>query len=702
MFDHPAARRPIVVSSVVWGRHDRHDHARVGHLVRLAVLLVAVVGLVVLATPRPAYAHASLDSASPSDGAVLDQAPDVARFTFNEPVSITAGALRVFDGDGARVDDGHQQEAGADEVVVGLGDLDDGGYVATYRVTSADGHVIRGALTFRVGAGTALDDATVSALFQEGGGFVGILAAGVRAIDYGAVLVAVGALAAAVAWVVTDRQRRLARRVADRAALVGMAATVLTIPLQAMQSSSLGFAVLGSSEVMGDTLTSTVGLGALTRLAGLVLVLAAVRMLARREAAGGADEATPGPHDRTTPMVAGAAVLALGSLLLDGHTRTVGPAAVMLVGDAVHVAAAAAWAGGLVVLARLVAMTRPGASAASTGHGPVSSHDDGAGPTPGMPTPAGDAGRDGAVPAVSAGAATATVATGPRRAGGRRPGSRTAGADVAARPVDAVDAVDGVDGVEVHADDDPDRADGDRADRDEDGSMAVAQALANWSGWALWSIGALVVAGSAMSWALVRQPRALTSTDQGWTLVAKVGLVAVLLVVAAWNHWRLVPAITSHGPDEAAARDQLRSSVRVEVVLLALVLATTAVLVNLRPAAAEAGIDGAFDTVVALDDDTDLNLVVDPNRAGANQVHVYILDATGRPVQDATDVRMELLQVEADIGPLLREPRSAGPGHWILRGPDLAVPGPWEITTIVGQDRFSELSATVEVVVNPS
>ncbi len=651
---------------------------------RRLLAAVAVLGMtimVLMAGAASADAHASLASSDPSDGAVLADPPDVAAFTFNEPVSTTTGALRVYDDTGARVDDGVLDQSAPDSVEVGLGSLPAGGYVATYRVTSDDGHVIRGALTFRVGDTAEVDDDTVAALFAGGDGVVTATATVVRAVDLGAALVALGALAAAAGIVATERHRRLATDTTRRAALVGVVASALTVPLQAMASSGLGVAALGSTEVLADTVTGTVGVSALTRIAGLVLVLAVVHPGAREHGAG---SRSSGPRGGAWTAI-GAGLLVLGSFLLDGHTRTVGPPVVMLVGDAVHLAAGAVWAGGLVVVARVLrgldeGVATPGLPGPSSADVPALDP----GPVVAPATAATDgAGGHGVVATTGehTGLATVTTTTGARVVD--EPGTETGLAtDASARP-----AADGVD-----------------PGTGGDDSHAVAAVVARFSGWAWWSMLALVVAGSAMGWALVRRPRALVGTDQGWTLVVKVGIVVVILLVAAWNRWRLVPAVAGTDPDgtsPAVALAHLRSSVRVEVVLLAVVLATTAVLVGLRPAAEEAGISGAFDTVVALGDDASLNLVVDPNRAGRNEVHVYVLDATGRPLADATDVTMDLEQVEADIGPLQRTPRPAGPGHWILDGSDLAVPGTWEVTTIVGVDRFTQVQATVEVVVNP-
>ncbi len=581
------------------------------------VAMFALLALVALADP--ASAHAALESTSPADRSEVAEAPAQVAFTFNEEVSAAPGALRVHDHDGNRVDDARQVQVSADTVAVGLDELSDGGYLATYLVTSADGHVVRGAITFQVGSGQALDDATVASLFARDDTMAVAWAAPVAtAVQYVAALVALGALvpllrarrsasstlqaglvgpdpvglaaardsvdlsgaagdaAAGAGPAVADLERRVAADTVRTATWWGIAAALVGILVQAMAVSGDGIAALWSSAAVGGVMTSSVGLANLTLVAGLLGMYASARGRLRAGQLGAS------------------AILVVASFLLTGHTVTVAPTWLMMGADVVHVVAAAIWAGGLVVVVRTW-----------------------------------------------------------RRAD-------------AAAPTE------------------------------------LAALVARFSRVATWAILAVAAAGATMTWALARHPRALLSTDWGWTLVVKLALVAVMLAVAAYNRWRLLPAIAGHGSDGAAARAQLGTTMRIEAGLLVAIVLATAVLTGLRPAASEAGITGAFDTVVAVDDTLSVNLVVDPNRAGANQVHVYLLDANGRPTDDVDEVALELLQVDEDIGPIVRTPAPAGPGHWILTGNDLAIPGHWRVTVVVGIDRFTEERADVDVVVNPA
>ena len=290
-------------------------------------LFVVVAAAVSAVSAAPAMAHAALVETSPADGATLDESPSEIHLTFNETVNAPTGGLRVFDSDGARVDRADQGQSSPDTLTLQVPELDDGTYVATYRVTSADGHVVRGAFIFSVGAAEDVAEDTLAAIFSGGDDQVAALAGVVnRAVGYGGVLLVVGA---AAWWLAIGRRDRdeEARAVVwlRRGAVVTSVTAALTIPLQAMLVSGAGLSVLGDATLLSDTAGASVGVGALWRLAGSVVLLVVLRV---RPAA-------------TTAAVL-AALVGL-SLLVDGHTRTVDPAWIMLVADAVHVIAVGVW-----------------------------------------------------------------------------------------------------------------------------------------------------------------------------------------------------------------------------------------------------------------------------------------------------------------------------------------------------------------------
>jgi len=274
-----------------------------------------------------------------------------------------------------------------------------------------------------------------------------------------------------------------------------------------------------------------------------------------------------------------------------------------------------------------------------------------------------------------------------------------------------------------------------RARSIDDDPVGAARLISRFSNAALLSVIAVTAAGGAMTWALVRTPRALTTTSYGWLLIAKVAVVVLVVLVALYNRARLVPAVAAraaadravpagaaNGPRTDADPDapaepavpvpatvrrsrgawrQLRSTLVVEAALLLVVLGITGVLVTTQPAAEAAGVTGAAQVVTSLTDDLDVEVIVDPNEVGVNALHIYVLDETGRPADDVEDLHLELTYVPEDIGPFQVEPFFVGAGHWTANVDTLRFPGEWRIDVVAGIDRFTEARATTRVVVTP-
>jgi copper transport protein len=204
--------------------------------------------------------------------------------------------------------------------------------------------------------------------------------------------------------------------------------------------------------------------------------------------------------------------------------------------------------------------------------------------------------------------------------------------------------------------------------------------------------------GLLVGWREVRTLDALTSTTYGKVLLVKVAIVAAVAAVGAWNRFRLVPAMPK-APRKAS--EKLRRTVVVESIGLLVAIGLTAALVNITPAATAAGIGEIFSETVDFGDGS-VNVVVDPNRAGENEIHLYIYDDAGRVSDtDFDEVTLRLSLPSAQIGPLEREPFLAGPGHYQLDGNDLSIPGDWTIEVVARVDTFDQITASVTVPVNP-
>ena len=233
-----------------------------------------------------------------------------------------------------------------------------------------------------------------------------------------------------------------------------------------------------------------------------------------------------------------------------------------------------------------------------------------------------------------------------------------------------------------------------RARRADPAGTGAASVVARFSGTAAIALVVVAAAGVTLSWTQVRSLDALTSTTYGRLLMTKVAIVAVVAAIGAWNRYRLVPAIES-APKAATSR--LRRTVAAEALAIVVAVGLTAVLVQVTPA--RAALATPFSDTVPLGDGT-VNVVVDPAKVGPTSIHLYLLDASGRPFEPES-VTLDLSLESAGIGPLEREPFVAGPGHFQLDTNDLTIAGTWTIGVEARIDRFDQATAEVEVPIRP-
>jgi copper transport protein len=353
---------------------------------RLLSALVAVLAVVAVAAPS-ASAHALLQDSTPARGATLKTAPDRVVLRFNEPVEVAFGSVRVFDAEGRQVEQGDPFHPDGDGLAVAVrvrDDLPRGGYTVTYRVISADAHPVSGGFVFAVGSGAA-PAATVDELLagQDAGPATRVAFAVVRALEFAAIAVGIGALAVLLlAWLPglraavdvrdgagVDDWRAASAAFARRlrilllaAAAVGALAGVAALGLQAATAEGSSFwSALGEIDAVLATRFGMVwGIGVLAW--AVVLVLAAARPAAvpalRPATVGAAGVALPsaglGIAALAVPLLTLAFLPGLG-----GHAGVQSPVAVLLPANVVHVLAASAWIGGVAVLvAALPAATR--------------------------------------------------------------------------------------------------------------------------------------------------------------------------------------------------------------------------------------------------------------------------------------------------------------------------------------------------------
>jgi copper transport protein len=362
------------------------------------VLVLAVAGL--LASAPTAWAHAQLLDTSPVSGTTVKVQPREVIFEFNQDVGGTLGAVRVYDAHGNEVDDLNVSHPDGNEHWMGVGlrpHLPDGTYTGTYRVISADTHIVYGGLVFNIGHPGAAPKLTVAGLIgkNRSGQVTEVAFDVVRGLNYITLALMVGGLVfllfawtpalAAVAgseprWSAASRvfASRIERLFAVAIAL-GVIVSVLGILLQGASAAgvSLWFSLKSSivdnmlesrfGEVWGLRAIDWVLLGALLLIARAigrdVIPRLSAPLLDGDTQDGDTQDGDTPALTRTPRAILG--LIALGAAYLTitpalaGHASIESPVAVFFPADVLHVLAGSVWVGGIAcLLAALPGATR--------------------------------------------------------------------------------------------------------------------------------------------------------------------------------------------------------------------------------------------------------------------------------------------------------------------------------------------------------
>lgn len=202
----------------------------------------------------------------------------------------------------------------------------------------------------------------------------------------------------------------------------------------------------------------------------------------------------------------------------------------------------------------------------------------------------------------------------------------------------------------------------------------LSRTLHRFSAFAVPLVALLVLSGSVLAVVQVRHLSALIDTAYGRLLTVKLVAVALFLLLAVLNRFRLTPGI-ARGDRDAPAR--FRRSVVAEIVLGLLILALASGFRLTPPPRALAAVP--TQVYVHLHGPTVMaDLTLTPGRAGPNAVEVGIVSTDGAPL-DPLEVRISVADPARGLEPIrvkaVREGEvwKAGPillpyaGDWTIR-----------------------------------
>jgi copper transport protein len=587
-----------------------------------------------------AFAHAQLLGTSPAAGSTVATQPQEVIFKYDQSVGGTLGAVRVYNAQGAEVDNLDVSHPSGDERWMDVGlkpGLPGGTYTATYRVISADTHIVYGGLVFNIGHAGAAPVVTVAGLIARNrSGEVTAVAFGVvRSLDYLTIALLLGGLAfMLIAWRpgfatvagAEPQWRTAARMFAARMRLLlsvavglGVIVSVLGVLLQGASAAGVSLWDSLNRTVVQNTLESRFGtvwgLRAIDWVfLGLLLMAAMHTRRAQTNSSAGPSAATDATETETgvaartnatalaplppRPLLGAIGICAAYLAIvpaLGGHASVQSPTAVFFPSDVLHVLSASVWVGGIACL--LLALP----------------------------------------------AATRELARQHR-------------------------------------------------------SRLLLATLVRFSPLALAAVIAIAVTGVVQAYIDVRSLNDLIHTAYGVLILAKTALLLALIGLGWINRQRVIPAlgriVASERPPGATGA-LARRTMRGELALMLCVFGVTAALVGYAPPID--GVSGPFSTNTTLGR-AELQMTVEPARVGANTIHLYLIDAATGAQYTATKEFTATAELPSKhIGPLPLRVTVAGPGHYILGSAALSPGGTWAIQLTDRVSEFEEHTRTVRI-----
>jgi copper transport protein len=605
---------------------------------RLGVAAASVLVLLV-AWATPAFAHAAVLSSTPSQGAHLQHVPHTVTISFDQPVRPDAGGLVVLDSGGQRVEIGSGHPSPAVLTATLPSSLGQGAYVANYTVTSVDGHVVSGGIVFLVGNVKA---GAISGLTRPRTSLTNWVDDAGQFLTYVGVLVAAGLVFFLTFLLADGSERKRLGRWAVTAAGIGVLGMFVTIGAQVVLAGG-GLSSLGHWTYDNQAVDSKLGAQCGLQLVGLAACLASLRV-------------------RNTLacqfMAFYGLLVAAGAFVVFGHAVVSPERWLSIPADIVHAVFAAMWAGGLVGLvavlhSRLRAAARAG-EMATPGRSPRELE-------------------------------SVSLSSRERASGGASGRAPTA---LLERPSPSGSEGGSLQGGEPGLP--PDR-----------GLLnSTIGLLGRFSTMAAISVASILVAGVLLSIAEVGSFANLFETGYGQLLLVKIGLVGLLLFLAAYNRFLLLPWLFATSADSAPGAvsrgwRRLRATVRWEAVGMIAVLAVTSVLANGTPSNGATAPPPVPFAQSQPFEGGHVSLKITPNQALVNDWTVQFTGPNGAPADLAESVSLYLVLPSQNIGPIEVDMQRVGVGAFSLPdSPNPPVVGEWQVVLQIQVSEFSQQNAS--------
>jgi copper transport protein len=219
--------------------------------------------------------------------------------------------------------------------------------------------------------------------------------------------------------------------------------------------------------------------------------------------------------------------------------------------------------------------------------------------------------------------------------------------------------------------------------------------VARFSGVAAGVLALLAASGTLMGWRILGSWDALFGTTYGVLLLVKVGIALLIVAIAGWNRYRLLPRVTAAiGHDEGVVATALiRRTVVAEATLLLAVIAVTGFLVNQPPREQpESAAPAPGRVEVAMVEGYRVLATMTPGERGPNTVTVQIQDQTADPVDTFAAPELSVDSDQVDLGVVPVTPTGAG-----TYAAEVVIPssGEWRVQVSLKATKFENPVVTL-------
>lgn len=304
-------------------------------------MFIAVCAAVVIA-PQAVSAHAGLENSDPAPSSVLSSSPTQITLTFNETIEKELTSIRLFDKDKREVRIGVAARLASDKKVVqaDVPELENGVYVAVWRVVSTDGHPLTGAFPFEIGtasSGTGQSLLTEVLKDIDKSSDLGAPLAIARLLAFVGVVLLLGFVS--VTWgstLLRTTRTVYGLQIASVCMVLGSVGVLL---LQGPYTSGGSWGDIFDANVLNDVIRTRVGLSSLARMA-LSLEWMLLSLFVAKVSTS-----------LWKNLVVVTSFLTVATYSLSGHPSAGDLPALYVAVDAVHLTSISLWVGGVLALA---------------------------------------------------------------------------------------------------------------------------------------------------------------------------------------------------------------------------------------------------------------------------------------------------------------------------------------------------------------